>query len=141
LKLSGFSLVVALQQPSFRCNNLTRCVAVGGGPGSLQNVVEAIEGNFPMVVVKGSGRVADIICAIRERQSDRFVQNQCKGDLPPAMVDGVISNAYLQSPQSRFRAHQEMQRVRLALAAPAALLLHCRSASPQAGTRICTFWI
>jgi hypothetical protein len=76
--------------------------------------VEAIEGNFPMVVVKGSGRVADIICAIRERQSDRFVQNQCKGDLPPAMVDGVTSNAYLQSPQSRFRAHQEMQRVRLA---------------------------
>ena len=76
--------------------------------------MEAIEGNFPMVVVKGSGRVADIICAIRERQSDRFVQNQCKGDLPPAMVDGVTSNAYLQSPQSRFRAHQEMQRVRLA---------------------------
>jgi hypothetical protein len=59
-----------------------RCPAVGGGPGSLQNVVEAIEGNFPMVVIKGTGRVADLICAIRERQSTRFVKNQCKGDLP-----------------------------------------------------------
>jgi hypothetical protein len=59
-----------------------RCAAVGGGPGSLQNVVEAIEGNFPVVVIKGTGRVADLICGIRERQSTRFVKNQCQGDLP-----------------------------------------------------------
>jgi hypothetical protein len=54
-------------------------VAVGGGPGSLQNVVEAIEGDFPVVVIKGTGRVADLICAIREHKSMAFVKNQCKG--------------------------------------------------------------
>jgi hypothetical protein len=54
-------------------------VAVGGGPGSLQNVVEAIEGDFPVVVIKGTGRVADLICAMREHESMAFVKNQCKG--------------------------------------------------------------
>ena len=53
--------------------------AVGGGSGSLQNVVEAIEGDFPVVVIKGSGRVADLVCAVREHESMAFVKNQCKG--------------------------------------------------------------
>jgi hypothetical protein len=52
---------------------------VGGGPGSLQNVVEAIAGNFPVVVIKGTGRVADLICAIREHASMTYVKHQCKG--------------------------------------------------------------
>jgi hypothetical protein len=55
------------------------CFAVGGGKGSLQNVVEAIAGDFPVVVIKGTGRVADLICAIREHESMTFVKNQCKG--------------------------------------------------------------
>ncbi len=61
-------------QPQF-----SNFVAVGGGPGSLQNVVEAIEGDFPVVVIKGTGRVADLICAMREHESMAFVKNQCKG--------------------------------------------------------------
>jgi hypothetical protein len=55
--------------------------SVGGGPGSLQNVIEAIAGNFPVVVIKGTGRVADLICAIRDNKkhgSFSDVENQCK---------------------------------------------------------------
>jgi hypothetical protein len=55
------------------------CLSVGGGPGSLQNVVEAIAGNFPVVVIKGTGRVADLICAIREHKPMTYVRNQCTG--------------------------------------------------------------
>ena len=58
---------------------MTRFAVVGGGPNSLRTMVEAIEGDFPVVVVKGTGRVADLICAIRERQSMQFVRNQCTG--------------------------------------------------------------
>jgi hypothetical protein len=55
------------------------CLSVGGGPGSLRNVVEAIAGNFPVVVIKGTGRVADLICAIREHKPMTYVRNQCTG--------------------------------------------------------------
>lgn len=44
----------------------------------MQNVVEAIAGDFPVFVVKGSGRVADLICAIREHESMTYVKNQCE---------------------------------------------------------------
>ena len=71
--------MVELQRSSFCWETLTRCTAVGGGPDSLRIVVEAIDGDFPVVVVKGTGRVADLICAIRERQSMQYVKNQCTG--------------------------------------------------------------
>ena len=66
----------ACRDAGFACNNV---FAVGGGSGSLQNVVEAIEGDFPVFVIKGSGRVADLVCAVREHESMAFVKNQCKG--------------------------------------------------------------
>ena len=66
----------ARRDAGFACDDV---FAVGGGPGSLQNVVEAIEGDFPVVVIKGSGRVADLVCAVREHESMSFVKNQCKG--------------------------------------------------------------
>jgi hypothetical protein len=58
---------------------LTTPLTVGGGPGSLQNVLEAIAGDFPMFVVKGTGRVADLICAIRENDSqfEKEIEKQC----------------------------------------------------------------
>ena len=79
LVVSCWLLAAALQRPLFSWETLMRCAAVGGGPVSLQKVLEAIEGGFPMVVVKGTGRVADLICAVREQQSMRFLRNQCIG--------------------------------------------------------------
>jgi hypothetical protein len=101
-----------------------RCAAVGGGPVSLQNVLEAIEGGFPMVVVKGTGRVADLICAIREQQSIRYVRNQCIGACASNNAHVLPFDACLQSARCRIRARQEMQRVRIYLAALADMFAH-----------------
>jgi hypothetical protein len=61
------------------CSDFHQSLSVGGGPGSLEKVVEAIAGNFPVVVIKGTGRVADLICAIREHEPMTYVKHQCKG--------------------------------------------------------------
>jgi hypothetical protein len=70
-----FSLIVCYTTVSL----LTTPLTVGGGPGSLQNVLEAIAGDFPMFVVKGTGRVADLICAFRENDSqfEEAREKQC----------------------------------------------------------------
>jgi hypothetical protein len=65
--------------PAANLSDFHYSLSVGGGPGSLQNVVEAIAGNFPVVVIKGTGRVADLICDIREHGSETYVKRQCKG--------------------------------------------------------------
>ncbi len=67
------------QNPASNLSDFHKPLLVGGGSGSLQSVVEAIAGNFPVVVIKGTGRVADLICAIREHAPMTYVKHQCKG--------------------------------------------------------------
>ena len=54
------------------------CVCIEGGPGTIQTVWEAARRQMPVVIVKGSGRAADLLADVVdvfdpdiERQSQR----------------------------------------------------------------------
>ena len=56
-------------------------IIVEGGPGSLRTVLEGVKNKFPVIVVAGSGRAADVIAA-RWRMEQGVV------------VDSTIFNGY-----------------------------------------------
>jgi hypothetical protein len=43
------------------------CLVLGGGPGSLTSCFEAVRAAIPLVLIKGSGRVVELITEWRER--------------------------------------------------------------------------
>ncbi|WAR05106.1 TRPM2-like protein, partial [Mya arenaria] len=59
-------------------------LVLGGGPGTLKNVHEAILKNTPIVVVNGSGRAADILAYayLNAMEVKKHAQNKYKGMFP-----------------------------------------------------------
>ena len=50
-------------------------ILVGGGRGSLKNVRKTLEGQLPVVIVKGSGRLADLLVHVMQEIVPRYNSN------------------------------------------------------------------
>ena len=50
-------------------------ILVGGGRGSLKNVRKTLEGQLPVVIVKGSGRLADLLAHVMQQIVPRYNSN------------------------------------------------------------------
>ena len=52
------------------------CLVLGGGPGSLTSVFEAVRAAIPLVLIKGSGRVVQLITEWRQQYLDLQNKNE-----------------------------------------------------------------
>ena len=54
-------------------------IAIGGGPGTLKNVDEAVMDKIPVIVVKGSGRAADLMVRAKQEFDDLEAEGKLGG--------------------------------------------------------------